>query len=184
MSDKCIEVDVSQARDFFLKMQKAGRSGELKKAMSEWVESVGLEFLRIVQDEIIRREVVDTRQLLASFYKDDESGVWSLSDGGLTLEVGSTVEYAAWVNDGHWTIDASNGGSYIISGGVLARFVPGYWQGKHFVYDPDAKGGMVLKQQWVEGKHYFDSAVHIIEKMLPGLLEAKLEKWLNEYFGM
>lgn len=170
MSDKCIEVDVSQARDFFLKMQEAGRNGELKKAMSKWVESVGLEFLRIVQDEIIRREVVDTRQLLASFYKDDENGVWSLSDGGLTLEVGSTVEYAAWVNDGHHQ--------------HKGRFIPGYWKGNHFVYDPNADGGMVLKAEWVEGKHYFDSAVHIIEKMLPGLLEAKLEKWLNEYFGM
>lgn len=170
MSDKCIEVDVSQARDFFLKMQEAGRNGELKKAMSKWVESVGLEFLRIVQDEIIRREVVDTRQLLASFYKDDENGVWSLSDGGLTLEVGSTVEYAAWANDGHHQ--------------QKGRFIPGYWEGDHFVYDPHADGGMVLKAEWVEGKHYFDSAVHIIEKMLPGLLEAKLEKWLNEYFGM
>lgn len=184
MSEKCIEVDVSEARDFFQKMQKAGRSGELKKAMAQWLEAVGLEFLRIIQDEIIRREVVDTRQLLASFYKDGDGNHWSMTEGSLSLEVGSTVDYAKWVNDGHWTIDTKSGGSYIISGGILARFVPGYWQGDRFVYDPHADGGMVLKQQWVKGKPYFDSAVHIIEKMLPGLLEAKLEKWLNEYFGM
>lgn len=181
---KNIEVDVSDARDFFQKMQNAGRSGELKKDMALWLRAVGTEFLRVIQDEIIRREVVDTRLLLASFHEGGDGNHWSLSEGNLTLEVGSTVNYAAWVNDGHWTIDYKSGGNYIISGGVLARFVPGYWQGDRFVYDPSADGGMVLKQQWVDGKPYFDSAVRIIEKMLPGLLEAKLEKWLNEYFGM
>lgn len=168
MSDRCIEVDVSDARDFFQKMQQLGRSGEIKKAFALWLKSVGTEFLRIVQDEIIKRGSVDTRQLLASFYQGGDGNHWELNEGDLTLEVGSTVDYAKWVNDGHF----QNPG----------RFIPGYWEGTHFIYDRNAKGGMVLKAEWVDGSLYFDAACHIIEKMLPGLLEAKLEKWLNEYF--
>lgn len=169
MSEHAIEIDLSEAKELFQKMIDAGRSGELKKAMSEWLNAVGTEFLRIIQDEIIRREVVDTRQLLASFYQGGDGNYWSISDGGLTLEVGSTVDYAKWVNDGHYQ--------------TPGKFIPGYWEGNHFVYDRNAKGGMVLKAEWVEGKKYFDAAERIINKMLPGLLEAKFEKWLNEFFG-
>ena len=46
----------------------------------------------------------------------------------------------------------------------------------------DAEGGMVLKQHWVEGKHYWESALRILDKMMPDLLDAKLQTWLDEYF--
>ena len=61
--------------------------------------------------------------------------------------------------------------------------MPGTWEGDRFVYDPSADTGMVLKQRWVEGTHYFDSAVRIFEKMFPDILEAKLQDWINRYFG-
>ena len=170
MSDRCIEVDVSEFRDFFKKMHDAGRSGELKREFEMWLISIGTKFLKIIQDEIIRLGAVDTRQLLRSFHYGSEGNYWSISDGGLTLEVGSALEYAAAVNDGHKQ--------------TPGRFIPGFWEKDRFVYDPNAKGAMVLKANYVEGKPYFDNAVHIIENMLPGLLEAKLEKWLNQYFGM
>ena len=115
----------------------------------------------------------DTRQLLASFEKGEQGNVWELSDGDLTLEVGTNVDYASYVNDGHWTNPK----------GVQYRFVPGYWlDDGRFIYDPSAEGGMVLKQHWVEGKHYWESALRILDKMMPDLLDAKLQTWLDEYF--
>lgn len=42
---------------------------------------------------------------------------------------------------------------------------------------------MVLRQQWVEGYHYWESALRILEQMLPSLLERKMAQWLNEYFS-
>ena len=89
------------------------------------------------------------------------------------LEVGTSVEYAGYVNDGHWTNTK----------GVERRFVPGYWEGDRFIYDPAAKGGMMLKQHWVEGKHYWESALRILDRIYPELLEAKLQEWLDSYFG-
>ena len=167
-----VHIDVSQFKEFFDTLEKAAK-GDFRKELELFLEGIGDDFLRIVQDEIVRRKVMDTRRLLTSFERNSDGNVWSLEDGGLTLEVGSSVDYAGYVNDGHWTNPK----------GVAVRFVPGHWEGHRFIYDPGAKGGMVLKQHWVEGAHYFDSALRAIEKMFPTLLEAKLQQWIDSYFG-
>ena len=168
---KYVDIDTSEAGRFFDALEAAARGG-LRKELTLFLEGLGVEFLKLVQDEILRRKVIDTRLLLASFHKGADNSVWELTDGGLTLEVGSTLNYAGYVNDGHWTNPK----------GVQRRFVPGYWEGDRFIYDPSAKGGMVLKQKWVEGKHYWDSAIRILEKVMPDYLEAKLQEWLDKYF--
>lgn len=172
MSGKYVEVDVEEFRQFFESIRKAAR-GDFKKELELFLEGVGNEFLRIVQDEIIRRQVMDTRLLLASFQKGAGDNVWQIGNGGLTLEVGSSLEYAKFANDGHWTNPK----------GVEQRFVPGYWKGDRFIYDPSAKTGMVLKQHWVEGKPYFDSALRILNRMFPEMLEEKMQEWIESYFG-
>lgn len=163
--------DFSEYKDFFAKMKQAA-GGDFKKQMALFLEGMGFEFLRIVEDEIIRREVVDTRLLLISFHKGESNNVWELNEGDLTLEVGTNVKYAAYVNDGHWTNPK----------GVSTRFVPRVWNGNKFIYQPGAKTGMLLKQKWVEGRHYWDSAIRIMEKMIPDLIESAMQQWLDQYF--
>ena len=102
-----------------------------------------------------------------------KDGVWEINEGGLTLEVGTNISYAAYVNDGHWTAEKGSKG----------RWVPGRWEGDRFVYDPSAETGMYLKQKWVPGKHYWESALRILNEMYPRLLETKLQDWLTNYFG-
>lgn len=168
---KYVDFDTAGADKFFDALEAAARGG-FRKELELFLEGVGNEFLRIVEDEIIRRKVLDTRLLLASFHKGDGNNLWELTEGNLTLEVGSTLEYAGYVNDGHWTNPK----------GLDRRFVPGYWQGDRFIYDPTAEGGMVLKQHFVDGKPYFDSALRILDKMLPEFLDKKLQEWLDNYF--
>lgn len=168
---KYVDFDTAGADKFFDALEAAARGG-FRKKLELFLEGVGNEFLRIVEDEIIRRKVLDTRLLLASFHKGDGNNLWELTEGNLTLEVGSTLEYAGYVNDGHWTNPK----------GVDRRFVPGYWQGDRFIYDPTAEGGMVLKQHFVDGKPYFDSALRILDKMLPEFFDKKLQEWLDNYF--
>lgn len=167
-----VNMDFGEFREFIDRLRRAA-SGDFEKELEQFMEGIGFEFLRILEDEIIRRKVVDTRLLLNSFHKGDTNNIWEMTDEGLTLEVGTNLEYAGYVNDGHWTNPK----------GVEIRFVPGYWEGERFVYDSSAKGGMLLKQKWVEGKHYWESALRILDKMYPALLEAKLEQWINKYFG-
>ncbi len=171
MSDQAFTFDCSQWERYFALLRKAG-NGEFKKAMAEWFEACGYEFLNAVQDEIINRHVVDTRLLLHSFTKGDNNNVWEIHDGGLTLEVGTNLEYAEYVNDGHWTCKK----------GELSRWVPGIWSGDRFTYDPGAKTGMLLKQKWIEGYHYWEAAVRIFGRMFRASMEKKMQQWGDEFF--
>jgi hypothetical protein len=167
-----LDIDMAEFKEFFGKMEQFAK-GQFKEELIEYVDTIGFDFLRVVQDEIVRRKVIDTRLLLASFEKGSAGNIWEIADGGLTLEVGTNVEYATYVHDGHWTN----------SKGVAQRWVPGYWEGDRFIYDPAAKTGMLLKQKWVKGNPYFDSAIRIYNKIFQASLEVKLEEWLDKYLG-
>lgn len=172
MSSRYVDIDMSKFREFFGSVERAAKGG-FRKEFERFLEGVGNEFLRVLQDEIVRRKVLDSRQLLASFERGNEGNVWIMEESGLVLEVGTNLEYAEYVNDGHWTN----------STGIEKRWVPGYWDGDRFTYDPTATTGMLLKQHWVEGKHYFDSALRIIDRIYPELLGVKLQEWIDSYFG-
>lgn len=168
-----VNVDLSSFEEFFGLMRAAAK-GDFKRELETFLEGLGNEFLRILEDEIIRREVVDTRLLLNSFHKGSGDGVWEFNADGLTLEVGTNINYAGYVNDGHWTAEKGKAG----------RWIPGHWSGDKFIYEPGAKTGMYLKQQWIPGKHYWESALRILNEMYPELLDRKLQQWLDNYFGV
>lgn len=165
-------LEAEEMKAFFDKCEKAG-SGDFKKQFALYLDGLGVEFLRILEDEIIRLKVIDTRLLLNSFHIMDGEDALSVTEGALTLEIGTNVEYAAFVNDGHYTCPK----------GEKMRFVPGIWKGDKFEYDPSAKTGMMLKQKWVKGRHFWENAIRIIDRMMPELLEKMLQKWLDSYFG-
>ena len=178
-----VEFDFKDFEKFINKLLGAA-GGDFKKELTSFMQGLGNEFLRIVQDEIIRRKTMNTRLLLNSFHQGHEDNVWEISIDGLTLEVGTNVEYAKWVNDGHWTSNDSTPGTFIMKNGQRARFVPGYWSGDEFIYDPNSGGGMTLVERWVEGSHYWEGAIKILEKMYPKMLDEMLQKWLDKYFKM
>ncbi|WP_041580833.1 HK97 gp10 family phage protein [Bacillus sp. 1NLA3E] len=156
---------------------------ELKKQFALWLEATGFEFLDIVQDEIIRLQVVDFRNLLNSFKKGDKDNVWAIKNGGLTLNIGTNLSYAKIVNDGHWTVKSSTPGAFELKNGTLARWVPGKWNGSRFEYDPSSDTGMLLKQQWIEGQPYWDQAVAIFEKIFAASFERKFRQWIQSELG-
>jgi len=108
----------------FMNAVKEAADGGFVDQLGLWLEAMGMEFLDLIQDEIIRTETVDTRRLLNSFNKGDEENMWSISSGGLSLDVGTNVNYASFANDGHFTIDPSKGKD--------RRWVPGRWKGDRF----------------------------------------------------
>ena len=173
MAGRYVSIDATELRRFVERLNQAGRGKEFEKELSRFLDAIAVEFLSYVQDFIIQAGSVDTRLLLNSFQKSGEGSVFIAQEGGLQIEVGTNVEYASFVNDGHW----------LNPRGVDMRWVPGEWQGERFIYQPGAKTGMLLKQKWIEGSHYFDDAIRLMERMAPQFMERKMQKWLEQYFS-
>ena len=173
MAGRYVSIDTTELRRFIERLNQAGRGKEFEKELSRFLDAIAVEFLSYVQDFIIQAGSVDTRLLLNSFQKSGEGNVFIAQEGGLQIEVGTNVEYASFVNDGHW----------LNPRGVDMRWVPGEWQGERFIYQPGAKTGMLLKQKWIEGSHYFDDAIRLMERMAPQFMERKIEQWLEQFFS-
>ncbi|QWG87353.1 HK97 gp10 family phage protein [Bacillus mycoides] len=149
-------------REFSAKLNRMANGLEQNVAL--WLEASGFQFLEEVQNQIISLAVVDTRLLLNSFTKGDGENVWRSSDGGLTLDVGTSVSYAKVVNDGHQQV---------------IRFVPGRWEGHSFEYDPHAPTGMMLTAKFIEGRPYWDNAVAIYERMFQRSFDRQFRQWVQ-----
>jgi len=179
VAGRYVSIDNTELRRFVERLNRAGRGKAFEKELHKFLDALAVDFLANVQDAIIRAGSVDTRLLLNSFQKSGEGNVFISKEGGLQLEVGTNVEYASFVNDGHW----------LNPKGVDMRWVPGHWTGPpgdknaRFIYEPGAQTGMLLKQKWVEGSHYFDDAVRLMERIAPMYMEGKVQEWLDKYFG-
>ncbi|TWM32592.1 hypothetical protein CHCC14821_1144 [Bacillus paralicheniformis] len=146
---------------------KAGQSGFRTEA-AKWLEEAGTDFLDLVRNEIVRAGSIDTGSLLHSFKRGAEGNRWEIEKGGLTLEVGTELEYASFVNDGHWT-----------GGKDEVRWIPGQWHSGRFQYDPGSSSGMALKRRWVKGTGYWEHALYIFERLFEKRLHERLQTWLN-----
>lgn len=82
----------------------------------------------------------------------------------LVVEVVNNVDYASFVEYG-----------------FRAHWVPGYWKGKSFVYDPNAKTGMYVgpKGGWVPGRFMATISMQEIERELPRYLERRVMELLD-----
>lgn len=138
---------------------------EAKQDFKDFLDLEGFQFLDAVQDKIIAMEVVDTRRLLNSFDQGSTDGMWSFTNGGLTLSVGTNVEYAAAVNDGHKQ---------------KRRWVPGVWNNGKFEYRPGADTGMMLTEKFIPGRPYWDNAVQSFERIFQEDGSEWFSKWVDE----
>lgn len=159
-------IDVSELERFARACEAA--KADLKPYAGKVLEEAGEEFLDIVQSAIEGAGNVDTRKLLGSFTKGGDGNIWKLDTGGLILTIGTSVEYAKWVNDGHRQ--------------QPGRFIPGFWERNHFRYSPGAKTGMVLKASFVAGSHYFDKSIQVLKTIFPQMADRAFEQFFKRYF--
>lgn len=69
-----LDIDMTEFKEFFGKMEQFAK-GQFKEELIEYVDTIGFDFLRVVQDEIVRRKIIDTRLLLASFEKGSAGAI-------------------------------------------------------------------------------------------------------------
>lgn len=161
-------IDISQLQDFARRCEAC--KADLKPYVAEFLKDAGEEFLNIVQDAIKGAGNVDTGRLLSSFTRGGNGNIWKFSDSGsgLNLTIGTNVEYAKWVNDGHRQ--------------QPGRFIPGYMNGEKFVYQAGCSTGIVLKASFVKGSHFFDKSIEMLERMFPEMAYKSFEQFFQRYF--
>ena len=159
-------IEVQELENFARKCTAA--AADLKPYMGKTLDEIGQEFLKLVQESIQAKGNVDFGKLLGSFQKGGAGNIYQIDTGALTLTIGTSVEYAQWVNKGH----SQRPG----------RFVPGYWEGRHFRYPPGAKSGMVLKASAVKGSGYFDVAERGAERIMNTYAERAFQQFWHRYF--
>ena len=105
---------------------------------------------------------------LQTFWRTDENYSYMVTQTNTGFEVTliNRAIYALWVNDGHKQ--------------RVGRFIPGYWEGKHFRYDPNADEGMVLKKPWVKGRFFVEKSILMVENS--DSINKIIEKELNQWF--
>ena len=99
--------------------------------------------------------------------------VWAIMPVGhrgehYTIALVNHLVYASYVEYGHRQ--------------QAGRFIPGYWKNDRFVYDANATGGMVLKQNWVKGRYMLTISTQELEQQAPAILERKLYQFMRRCF--
>ena len=113
---------------------------------------------------LIRNTPVDFGTLQA-FWRTDENYAYAVdqTSNGFMVTLYNRAQYSTWVNDGHRQRPG--------------RFIPGYWEGNHFRYDPTAYGGMVLKRSWVQGRFFVEKSIVETEFTMEKYIEKQLNNW-------
>lgn len=139
-------------------------AGAFNKALDErvierFMRDFLLEMAHRAERKIKKRTPVNTGHLR----KNWQVGMVERHGNALVVEIYNPVEYASFVEYG-----------------FRAHWVPGYWKGKSFVYDPNAQTGMYVgpKGGWVPGRFMATISMQEIERELPRYLERRVvELW-------
>lgn len=125
-------------------------------------------FLRKFLTEMGMRALAQTKKL-TPVDTGNLRNRWELSQvyrkgDSLYIVLFNPVEYANFVEDGHMQ---------------RARFVPGKWVNNQFVYESEAKEGMMLKDKWIPGHHMARISISKIEREIPKRYEKALQQFMK-----
>lgn len=157
-----IEWDFHELFDF------GERVSDLAK-FDSYLEKATKEIAEKLHHLLIHNTPVDFGTLQA-FWQTEENYSYMVErkSDGFEVTLVNRALYALWVNDGHKQ--------------QPGRFIPGYWEGKHFRYDRNAQGGMVLVRDWVEGRFFVEKSIYTLESstQIEQIVYKNLQKWWKE----
>lgn len=151
----------------FEKLAKAFQKALDERVVENFIREFLLEIAHRAERKIKKRTPSSDGQLRRLW----KVGKIERRGNSYVVEIFNNLEYASFVENG-----------------FRAHWVPGYWQGKTFVYDRDYKppkgqpGGMQVgpKGGWVEGKFMMAISMKEIERSLPGYLEKRQNELVNQ----
>lgn len=145
-----VRVNVRELERLQKRMEKVAD----EQVVAAWIEECLRDLAKKHIRKIKRRTPVNTGLLRESWK------ISSIKRNGAVyeIEVYTEIEYAEYVEKG-----------------FRAHWVPGYWQGKQFVYDKDAKTGMQVGKPgtFVEGRFMMKFSEEDLEREMPAFMKRK-----------
>ncbi len=131
------------------------------RVVEKWIEECLRDLAKKHIRKIKQRTPVNTG-LLRNSWK-----ISSIKKNGSVyeIEIYTEIEYADFVEKG-----------------FRAHWVPGYWEGKQFVYDKNATTGMYVGKPggWVEGRFMMKISEMELEREMPVFLKRKQQQLLKD----
>lgn len=160
MARSRVKVDYRELQRWHDNIQKQLDANVIETFIEECLKDMAKKLIR----KIKQRTPVNTGLLRDSFQIGSIVKVGS----NYEIEVYTDVEYASYVENG-----------------FMAHWVPGYWEGKQFVYDPNAKTGMQVGEKggWVEGKFMLKISEIELQRELPKFMQRKQMQLLIKIMG-
>ncbi|KYG90380.1 hypothetical protein A0U40_18265 [[Bacillus] sp. KCTC 13219] len=142
------------------KLQKRIDTTVNENVIEAWIEECLRDMAKKLVRKIKERTPVNTGLLRNSWKVGSIKKTGSIYE----IEVFTEVEYAKFVEEG-----------------FKAHFVPGYWQGNQFVYDPAAKTGMQVGKPgtYVKGRFMVLLAEFDLEREKRAFLQRKQKQLLK-----
>jgi hypothetical protein len=162
MSRRSFEVDRLDEWQAWLNGLENGRVDSMKDRI---LRTAGLR----VQEYLTDLTPAQTSRLRGSMSQGHPDNVYEMQVGGKSyVIVGTNVEYAEHVNDGHKQ--------------QKGRFIPGEWSSGTFHYMPGHSSGMVLSGKVIPGARMFDKAKDYMEDDLDEIVEFEFRRLYSELF--
>lgn len=142
------------------------RGGEVDAMKDRILRTAGLRTLEYLDN----LTPVRTGRLKGSMTMGGRDNVFQLQVGQQSyVFVGTNVEYAMAVNDGHTQ--------------KKGRFVPGYWSSGTFHYQPGANTGMVLTGKVIPGARMMEKSMDYMRDDIDQIIEFEFRRLFSQLFG-
>lgn len=152
---------------FFFDYEEFKKYADDISSLASTANNATKDFLMEVANEtvdMIKRDTpVDTGLLKQNWVATDYVHYQDL----YSIDIFNPIGYASYVEDG-WSSTKK---------GIESRFVPGYWSGGKFIYDPNSKEGMLLKHKEYKGKHMMRINVTKTQYRL----NARYKRFINDF---
>lgn len=111
--------NLKQCRDNLKTLKK-----DMPKQLEQMVVAEGVKFVKEAKRIVDAEKIYASRYYKKSFHSDDGA---KFEGNKIKVVIGNTANYASYIEKG-----------------FRSHFVPGYWQNNVFVYDRNAKKGMIV----------------------------------------
>ena len=174
-----MKIDIKNIKQYKKNLQ--GIKKDFPKCLTKMAVAEGVRFVKEAVKITDNEKIYASKTYERSFHSDDTA---QISKGKITVGIGNYANYSGYIEKG-----------------FRSHFVPGYWKGRIFVYDPTSEKGMIVGSYKIKetrckngrmfkravptgtvaGKWVFKRACEKIKLTQRARFERKIKEFISKY---